>query len=70
MLIRSTARLQAVQASMFAFECKACGSREVTLFAIESQAELDEIQQALAGPKQPAQAPTTHARPDPDRGLI
>jgi hypothetical protein len=53
-----------------AFKCKACGSREVTLFAIESQAELDEIQQALAGPKQPAQAPTTHARPDPDRSLI
>jgi hypothetical protein len=52
------------------FECKACGSREVTLFAIESQAELDEIQQALPRPKQPAQAPTTHARPDPDRGLI
>jgi hypothetical protein len=52
------------------FKCQACGSREVTLFAIESQAELDEIQQALAGPKQPAQAPTTHARPDPDRGLI
>jgi hypothetical protein len=52
------------------FKCKACGSREVTLFAIESQAELNAIQQAMAGPKQPAQAPTTHARPDPDRGLI
>ena len=52
------------------YRCGKCGSREVTLFAIESQAELDEIQQALAGPKQPAQAPTTHARPDPDRGLI
>jgi hypothetical protein len=52
------------------FKCKACGSREVTLYAIESQAELDEIQQALAGPKQPARAPTTHARPDPDKDLI
>jgi hypothetical protein len=52
------------------FKCKACGSREVTLFAIESQAELDAVQGALAGPKQPAQAPTTHARPDPDSGLI
>jgi hypothetical protein len=50
------------------FKCKACGSREVTLFAIESQAELDAVQLAMAGPKQPAQAPTTHARPDPDRG--
>jgi hypothetical protein len=52
------------------FKCKDCGSREVTLFAVESQAELDAIQQAMAGPKQPAQAPTTHARPDPDRGLL
>jgi hypothetical protein len=52
------------------FKCKVCGSREVTLFAIESQAELDAIQRAMAGPKQPAQAPTTHARPDPDRGLL
>jgi hypothetical protein len=48
------------------FKCKACGSREVTLFAIESQAELDAIQQAMAGPKPPAETPTTHARPDPD----
>ena len=52
------------------FKCKACGSREVTLFAVESQAELDAIQQALAGPSQPAQAPTTHPRPDPHQGLI
>ena len=52
------------------FKCKDCGSREVTLFAVESQAELDAIQQAMAGPKQPAQAPTTHARPDPDRGQL
>jgi hypothetical protein len=48
------------------FKCRACGSREVTLFAVESHAELDAIQQAMAGPKQPAQAPTTHSRPDPD----
>ena len=52
------------------FKCRACGSREVTLFAIESQAELVAIQQAMAGPRQPAQAPTTHAPPDPDRGLL
>jgi hypothetical protein len=31
------------------FKCRACGSREVTLFAIESQAELDAVQQAMAG---------------------
>jgi hypothetical protein len=34
------------------FRCKACGSREVALFSIESQAELDEVQRALAGPPQ------------------
>jgi hypothetical protein len=52
------------------FKCKACGSLEVTLFAIESQSELDEAQRALAGPKRPAEAPTTHARPDPNKGLL
>jgi hypothetical protein len=52
------------------FKCRTCGSREVTLFAIESQAELDAVQQAMAGSNQPAQAPTTHARPDPDKRLI
>jgi hypothetical protein len=40
------------------------------LFAIESQAELDAVQLSMAGPKQPAQAPTNYARPDPDKGLI
>jgi hypothetical protein len=52
------------------FKCRACGSREVTLFAIESQAELVAIQQAMARPRQPAQAPTTHRPPDPDQGLL
>ena len=52
------------------FKCRACGSREVTLFAIESQAELVAIQQAMARPRQPAQAPTTHPPPDPYRGLL
>jgi hypothetical protein len=32
------------------FKCRVCDSAEVTLFAIESQAELDEIQHAMAGP--------------------
>jgi len=49
------------------FKCKACGSREVTLFAIECQADLEEIQRAMPLP-QPAPAPTTHPRPDPDKG--
>jgi hypothetical protein len=52
------------------FKCKACGSREVILFSIDSQAELDAVQRAMAGPKRPAQAPTTHPRPDPDKGLL
>ena len=51
------------------FKCKACGSREVTLFAILNQAELDAIQKALAGPPQPAQAPLTHRPLDPDADI-
>jgi hypothetical protein len=45
----------------------ACGSREVTLFDIESQAELDSVQRSLPWP-QPAPAP--HPQPDPDKGLL
>jgi hypothetical protein len=51
------------------FKCKACGSREVTLFAIESQSELDEVQQAMAR-KPRSEAPTTHPPPDPHVGLL
>ena len=52
------------------YRCGTCGSREVTLFAIDDQAELDAVQKSLAGPRQPAQAPTTHPRPDTDRDLL
>jgi hypothetical protein len=53
------------------FRCRACGSGEVALFDIESQAELDEVNWSLAGPRQPAKAPTTpDPRPDPDRDLL
>jgi hypothetical protein len=45
-------------------------SRDVVLFAIESQAELDEIQCALAGPPQAARAPTTHPARDPHAGFV
>jgi hypothetical protein len=45
------------------FKCKACGSREVTLFSMESQAELEEIQRAMAGRRQSAQ----HRRRTRDR---
>ena len=53
------------------FKCKACGSREVVLYAIDDQAELDAIQRALAGPRHPAKAPTTpDPHQDPDAGLL
>ena len=47
------------------FRCRACGSGEVALFDIGSQAELDEVQRSLAVPRQPAKAHSTHPRPDP-----
>jgi hypothetical protein len=46
------------------FKCKACGSPEVVLFAVENHTELNEIQRALAGPPEPAKAPP------PMRGAI
>jgi hypothetical protein len=52
------------------FRCKACGSPEVTLSAIEDQIELAAIQRALAGPPKPAEAPTTYRPPDPNRDLL
>jgi hypothetical protein len=52
------------------FRCRACGSPEVTLFAIEDQIELAAIQRALAGPPKPAEAPTTHRPPDPHSDLL
>jgi hypothetical protein len=52
------------------FRCKACGRREVTLFAIESQVELDEVQGGLAAPPQAARAPTTHPARDPHAGFV
>ena len=52
------------------FKCKACGSQKVTLFVVERQAELDEIQCALAGPPQAVRAPTTHPARDPHAGFV
>lgn len=51
------------------FLCKACGSREVTLFSIDDQAELAAIQRSLE-PRPPAMAPTSHAPMDPNVGLL
>ena len=52
------------------YRCGKCGSREVTLFANEDQAELDAIQQAMTGPPQAAKAPTTHAQQDPNESFV
>lgn len=52
------------------FKCKECGSREVTLFAIESQAELDAVRDSLARPNYLPSAPTNYARQDPDKDLL
>jgi hypothetical protein len=53
------------------FKCKASGCREVTLFSIDSQAELEASQHANAGPRQSATTPTTpDPRSDPDAGLL
>jgi hypothetical protein len=51
------------------FKCRTCGSREVTLFDIESQAELVEVQRSLE-PRPPTKAHSTHPPPDPYRGLL
>jgi hypothetical protein len=52
------------------FKCRTCGSAEVTLFLIDDQGELDDIQCALAGPPQPAPAPTTHRVRDPNVDFV
>jgi hypothetical protein len=52
------------------FKCRTCGSREVTLFAIESQAELADIQVAVAEPQKPAEAPSTHRPRDPNAAFV
>ena len=52
------------------FKCKACGSREVIAVRDREPGRARRRPAGLAGPKQPAQAPTTHARPDPDTGLL
>jgi hypothetical protein len=50
------------------FKCRVCGSGEVTLFDIETQAELDAVRELLPPSPQPW-APTNYAPLDPDRDL-
>lgn len=52
------------------FKCRTCGSRKVTLFAIQSQTELNEVRSELAGQKQRVEAPTTHRAHDPHEGFL
>jgi hypothetical protein len=52
------------------FMCWACGSPEVTLYDIESQAELDALQSAMAEPPKPAKAPTILPPRDPAAGFV
>jgi len=52
------------------FKCRMCDSREVTLYAIESQAEFAALQREMAGPSKPLRPHTTHPPPDPNRGLL
>jgi hypothetical protein len=47
------------------FRCKECGSPEVTLFAIESQAELNMLRPELLPPVATV-APTNNRKRDPD----
>ena len=47
------------------YRCRQCDSPEVTLFAVESQAELDDLRRAIAGPPKSTRAPTTHPARDP-----
>lgn len=51
------------------FKCKACGSPEVVLFAVESQAELDKVRASLPS-RDVAQAPTTHRPLDPRANFV
>ena len=51
------------------FRCPECARPEADLFDIESLDELDEVRRNLAGPPEPAKAPTTHATHDPSADL-
>lgn len=51
------------------FLCRTCRSREVTLFTIDSQAELDAVRRTMPRVDGPAAAPTNYRRADPDADL-
>jgi hypothetical protein len=52
------------------FKCRDCGSREVAaLYAIETQAELDELRQVPLAPR-PALPHSTHRPPNTDADLL
>jgi hypothetical protein len=51
------------------FKCRTCASRDVTLFDIESQAELDQVRPTVQRVKVPSWAVTNYAPRDPDADL-
>jgi len=51
------------------FVCKECGNRKVTLFAIESQIELDALRRTQRQVDRPAVAPTNYRKRDPAADL-
>ena len=51
------------------FKCRACGSREVALFAIESQAELEAVRRTLLQTEPGWWAPTNYSERDPEADL-
>jgi len=52
------------------FKCRSCGSQEVTLFEIESQAELDDVRRSFPSNQQLTQAPTTYRPRDPHADFV
>jgi len=52
------------------FLCRECGSREVTLFAIESQAELGAVRRTLPQTDRPTVAPMNYRKHDPAADLL
>ena len=51
------------------FKCRVCASREVVLFVLESQAELDRVRPSLSS-REVDHAPTTHRPPDPHADFV
>ena len=51
------------------FLCRECRSRDVTLFAIESQAEFEVVRRTMPQSDGPVQAPSNYRKRDPEADL-